>query len=57
MEFRVATTLPSKPAGGYVRDALRRGLALESQGMTNPYSFGFIGSSDTHTGAAQNDES
>ena len=57
MEFRVATTLPSKPAGGYVRDALRRGLALESQGMTNPYSFGVIGSSDTHTGAAQNDES
>jgi hypothetical protein len=57
MEFRVATTLPSQPEGSYVRDALRRGLALEAQGITNPYVFGVIGSSDTHTGAAQNDES
>lgn len=57
MEFRVATTLPSKPEGSYVRDALRRGLALEAQGVTNPYAFGVIGSSDTHTGAAENDES
>ncbi len=56
MEFRVATTLPSQPEGSYVRDALRRGLALEAQGITNPYVFGVIGSSDTHTGAAQNDE-
>ncbi len=57
MEFRVATTLPSQPEGSYVRDALRRGLALEAHGITNPYTFGVIGSSDTHTGAAQNDES
>jgi hypothetical protein len=57
MEYRVATTLPSQPEGSYVRDALRRGLALEAQGITNPYAFGVIGSSDTHTGAAQNDES
>jgi len=57
MEFRVATTLPSQPEGSYVRDALRRGLVLEAQGVTNPYSFGVIGSSDTHTGAAENDES
>jgi hypothetical protein len=35
-----------------VRDTLRRGLALEAQGITNPYAFGVIGSSDTHTGAA-----
>jgi hypothetical protein len=57
MEFRVATILPSQPEGSYVRDALRRGLVLEKQGITNPYAFGVIGSSDTHTGAAQNDES
>ena len=57
MEFRVATTLPSQPKGSYVRDALRRGLSLEAQGITNPYAFGVIGSSDTHTGAAENDES
>ncbi|MBW2401612.1 MAG: DUF3604 domain-containing protein, partial [Deltaproteobacteria bacterium] len=57
MPYRVATMLPSEPAGSYVRDALRRGLALESQGVANPYDFGFIGSSDTHTGASENDES
>ncbi len=57
MPFRVATTDYSEPKGSYVRDALRRGLALESQGVANPYRFGFIGSSDTQTGAAQNDES
>ena len=57
MEYRVATTFPSQPEGSYVRDALRRGLALEAQGVTNPYTFGVIGSSDTHTGASENDES
>ncbi|MEE2662896.1 MAG: DUF3604 domain-containing protein [Myxococcota bacterium] len=57
MPYRVATMLPSEPAGSYVRDALRRGLALESQGVRNPYDFGLIGSSDTHTGASENDES
>ena len=48
---------PSKPEGSYVREAWRQGLALEAQGVTNPFAFGVIGSSDTHTGAAQNDES
>ena len=57
MPFRVATMLVSEPAGSYVRDALLRGLALESRGLTDPYAFGFIGSSDTHTGATSDDES
>ena len=56
MEYRVATRLASQAEGSYVRDALRRGLTLEAQGITNPYAFGVIGSSDTHTAAAQNDE-
>jgi len=56
MPYRVATMLPSEPAGSYVRDALRRGLALEHRGLANPYAFGFIGSSDTHTGATSDDE-
>ena len=56
MPYRVATMQPSEPAGSYARDALRRGLSLESQGITNPYAFGFIGSSDTHTGATSDDE-
>lgn len=46
----------SKPEGSYVREALRNGLKLEAQGITNPFAFGVIGSSDTHTGASQNDE-
>ncbi|MAE95870.1 MAG: hypothetical protein CL910_14530 [Deltaproteobacteria bacterium] len=57
MPYRVATTLPSDPPGSYVRDALRRGLALESGGITNPYEFGFVGASDTHTAAMSDDES
>ena len=41
----------AKPSGGYVRDALKNGLQLQDQGLGNPFKFGFIGSSDTHTGA------
>lgn len=57
MPYRVATSALSQIEGSYVREALLNGLALEQQGMTNPYQFGFIGSSDTHTGASQNVES
>jgi len=54
--YRVATMTPSEPAGSYVRDALRRGLGFEQQGILNPYKLGFIGSSDTHTGALSDSE-
>ncbi len=54
--YRVATLEPSEPAGSYVRDALKRGLLLESAGVANPYRFGFVGASDTHTGAISADE-
>lgn len=47
----------AKPAGGYVRDALKNGLALEADGLGNPFQYGFIGSSDTHTAAGSFDES
>jgi hypothetical protein len=47
----------AKPAGGYVRDAMKQGLVLESEGLGNPFQYGFIGSSDTHTGAGSFDES
>jgi len=53
----VGRPMPSKVEGSYVREALRHGMVLEAEGVTNPFSFGFIGSSDTHTGASQNDES
>ena len=57
MESRVGTNLPSEPSGSYVREALLRGLSFERQGIMNPYAFGFIGSSDTHTAASETDES
>ena len=57
MPYRVATTLPSALPGSYARDGLLRGLALEQQGAGNPYKFGFVGASDTHTGAISDDES
>jgi hypothetical protein len=34
----------------YARSALKSGLALEEQLGANPYKFGMIGSTDTHTG-------
>jgi hypothetical protein len=51
MEYTVGTTKRSKPQGSYVRDAYLSGLMLDRQGSGNPFQFGLIGSSDTHTGA------
>ena len=58
MDKRVGSRPPtySMPQGGYVRDAFLRGLTLEWEGRGNPYKFGLIGSSDTHTGAGAFDE-
>ncbi|MEH6569525.1 MAG: DUF3604 domain-containing protein [Halioglobus sp.] len=39
-------------AGEYAREALKRGLAIESRLKTNPYKFGMIGSTDSHTSLA-----
>ena len=39
---------PSQPAGSYVRDALKTGLALGASIGVNPYRFAMIGSSDSH---------
>ena len=39
-------------AGEYAREALKRGLALEKKFGTNPYKFGMIGSTDSHTSLA-----
>jgi hypothetical protein len=48
--------VPSMYAGEYVREALKRGLALEAQTGVNPYKFGVIGSTDSHTALATADE-
>ena len=40
----------------YARTALQTGLQLEAKLGTNPYKFGMIGSTDTHTGLATAEE-
>ena len=59
MDTRVGSRPPtySKPSGGYVREAYLNGLTLEFNKQGNPYKFGLIGSSDTHTVAGSFDES
>ena len=42
--------------GDYARTALLRGLVLDSRGRGNPYKFGMIGSTDSHTGMASAEE-
>lgn len=48
--------VPGMYAGEYVREALKRGLLLEQQMGVNPYKFGVIGSTDSHTALATADE-
>jgi len=48
-------TVPKEPEMlkyEYARQALRDGLAMEATLGTNPYKFGMVGSSDTHTALA-----
>jgi hypothetical protein len=47
---------PEMFAGEYVREALKRGLLIEQQTGANPYKFGLIGSTDSHTALATGDE-
>ncbi len=48
---------PYKPdAGDFVRPALNRGLRIASQTGINPYQFGLIGSTDSHTGLSSAEE-
>ena len=56
MPYRIATTIASQPEGSYARQALLNGMTLADQGLSNAYQFGFVGASDTHTGAASLDE-
>ena len=55
-KFRVGTSLHSEEKGSYVREALLNGLALEAQGVKNPYQFGFVAASDTHVAGTSDDE-
>jgi hypothetical protein len=40
----------------YAREALKNGLLLEEQLGTNPYKFGLVGATDSHTGLATAEE-
>jgi hypothetical protein len=40
----------------YAREALKNGLLLETRLGTNPYKFGMVGSTDSHTGLATAEE-
>ena len=60
-DFEVRTAHPgeedtSNLPGSYVRDAYLRGLTLSEMGITNPYQFGVIGSSDTHVAGTSDNE-
>jgi hypothetical protein len=51
-----AESTPDMYAGSYVREALKRGLSVEQRLGANPYRFGLIGSTDSHTALATADE-
>ena len=46
----------SQPKNSYARGALKSGLAYEKSLGTNPFKFGFIGSTDGHNSAGVTDE-
>jgi len=53
--FEAVTSHPgenliSNLKGSYVRNAYLRGLTFKDKGLSNPFKFGVIGSSDTHVG-------
>jgi hypothetical protein len=43
-------------AGEYAREGLKRGLMLENKLGINPYKFGMVGATDSHTGLATAEE-
>jgi len=50
------TKTPGMLPGEYAREALKRGLALEKRFGVNPYKFGMVGATDTHTSLATFEE-
>lgn len=51
-----APTTDAMRGGNYVREALKRGLEVQQRTGANPYQFGVLGSTDSHTGLATADE-
>jgi hypothetical protein len=46
----------TKFEGGYVRDALKRGMEIENELGVNPYKMGFVAGSDSHNSAGSYEE-
>ena len=51
-----AAKTPDMLAREYAREALKNGLLLEAKLGTNPYKFGMVGSTDSHTGLSTAEE-
>jgi hypothetical protein len=49
--YRLFGAKPAKPVQ-FVREALKRGLAIEAKLGANPFRYGIVASTDTHLGAA-----
>ena len=47
---------PEMLAGEYAREALKNGMVLEEKLGTNPYKFGMVGATDSHTGLTTAEE-
>jgi hypothetical protein len=57
IETRVgAQTTPTVEVGDYARSALKRGLEIEGAIGVNPYKFGMIGATDSHSGLSSAEE-
>jgi hypothetical protein len=56
--FELLDLANNKIDGGYVRDALGRGLAIaQRNGGVNPFKYGFVGGTDFHNGLSESAES
>jgi len=57
-DYTLASTAspPKNKKGGYMREALTRGMKLATEGKGNPFKYGFIGDSDTHNAASAIEE-
>ncbi|GAA5316248.1 MAG: DUF3604 domain-containing protein [Candidatus Pelagadaptatus aseana] len=58
MDARIGVEMDKAPAnkGDYARTALMRGMEIEARAGVNPYKFGMIGASDSHSGVSAVEE-
>ena len=55
LDMSAPSTQEMQP-GSYVREALKRGLLIEARTGVNPYKYGVVGSTDSHTSLATADD-